>query len=126
VDIASALVFLHSKGLVHLDVKSLNILLKGNRTEAKLADLGLSKMVPDGQLSLMNTLPGTPAYSAPEVMEAQLQWRLRTVGRRDEFKTEVRTRHPLRMDVCKTDNKAPLPPTLLFIDYVNCWISWRW
>jgi len=59
VDIASALVFLHSKGLVHLDVKSLNILLKGGRSEAKLADLGLSKMVADGQqLSLMNTLPG--------------------------------------------------------------------
>lgn len=28
VDVASALVFLHSKGLLHLDVKSLNILLK--------------------------------------------------------------------------------------------------
>lgn len=89
-DVASALVFLHSKGLVHLDVKSLNILLKGNRTEAKLGDLGLAKLIPDGQLALQNTLPGTPAYSAPEVMQAQLQWRLRTQGRKDHFKTEVR------------------------------------
>jgi serine/threonine protein kinase len=103
VDIASALVFLHSKGLVHLDVKSLNILLKGNRMEAKLADLGLSKMVPDGHLSLMNTLPGTPAYSAPEVIGAQLQWRLRTMGRRDQFKTEVAT--PLETP------RPPRPPT---------------
>ena len=90
VDIASALVFLHSKGLIHLDVKSLNILLKGRRTEAKLADLGLARLVPDGHLALNNTLPGTPAYSAPEVIQAQLQWRLRTQGRKDQFRTEVR------------------------------------
>lgn len=89
-DIASALVFLHSKGLVHLDVKSLNILLKSGRTEAKLGDLGLARLVPDGRLALQNTLPGTPAYSAPEVIQAQLQWRLRTQGRKDQFKTEVR------------------------------------
>lgn len=88
-DVASALVFLHSKGLVHLDVKSLNILLKGRRAEAKLGDLGLARMVPDGHLSLLQTLPSTPAYSSPEVIQAQLQWRLRTQGRKDLFKTEV-------------------------------------
>ena len=90
VDVASALVFLHSKGVVHLDCKSLNILLKGRRTEAKLGDLGLAKLIPDGHLALQNTLPGTPAYSAPEVLRAQLSWRLRTQGRRDQFHTQVR------------------------------------
>ena len=63
--------------------------LQGKRTEAKLGDLGLAKLVPDGQLALLQTLPGTPAYSAPEVMQAQLSWRLRTQGRQDHFRTSV-------------------------------------
>lgn len=89
VDIASALVFLHTKGLVHLDIKSLNILLGQGRNEAKLADLGLARLVKEGNLDLQHTLPGTPAYSAPEVMRAQIQWRLRSQGQKELFSTEV-------------------------------------
>lgn len=90
VDIASALVFLHTKGLVHLDIKSLNILLGQGRKEAKLADLGLARLVKEGKnLDLAQTLPGTPAYSAPEVMRAQIQWRLRNQGATGIFSTEV-------------------------------------
>ena len=63
--------------------------MKGKGTEAKLADLGLAKLVPDGHLALQQTLPGTPAYSAPEVIQAQLSWRLRTQGRREQFRTSV-------------------------------------
>lgn len=88
-DIASALVFLHTKGLVHLDIKSLNILLGQGRKEAKLADLGLARLVKEGNLDLQHTLPGTPAYSAPEVMRAQIQWRLRNQGQQGLFSTEV-------------------------------------
>ena len=88
-DIASALVFLHTKGLVHLDIKSLNILLGQGRKEAKLADLGLARLVKEGNLDLQHTLPGTPAYSAPEVMRAQIQWRLRNQGQEGLFSTEV-------------------------------------
>lgn len=88
-DIASALVFLHTKGLVHLDIKSLNILLGQGRKEAKLADLGLARLVKEGNLDLLQTLPGTPAYSAPEVMRAQIQWRLRQQGQKGLFSTEV-------------------------------------
>ena len=88
-DIASAMVFLHTKGLVHLDIKSLNILLGQGRKEAKLADLGLARLVKEGNLDLLHTLPGTPAYSAPEVMRAQMQWRLRNQGQKGLFSTEV-------------------------------------
>ena len=92
-DIASALVFLHTKGLVHLDIKSLNILLGQGRKEAKLADLGLARLVKEGNLDLQHTLPGTPAYSAPEVMRAQIQWRLRNQGQQGLFSTEVSIQH---------------------------------
>ena len=63
--------------------------MQGRRTEAKLGDLGLAKLIPDGHLALQHTLPGTPAYSAPEVVQAQLSWRLRTQGRRDQFHTQA-------------------------------------
>ena len=67
--------------------------MQGRRTEAKLGDLGLAKLIPDGHLALQHTLAATPAYSAPEVMQAQLSWRLRTQGRRDLFHTEVSPSH---------------------------------
>ena len=63
--------------------------MQGRRTEAKLGDLGLAKLIPEGHLALQHTLPATPLYSAPEVLQAQLSWRLRTKGRRDQFHTQV-------------------------------------
>ena len=43
-DIARALEFIHLQGIVHHDVKSLNILLNEDSTEAKLADFGEAKV----------------------------------------------------------------------------------
>ena len=42
-DIAEGMAFLHSRGLIHRDLKSLNILLDG-RGRSKIADFGLSKV----------------------------------------------------------------------------------
>lgn len=96
---------------MHLDVKSLNILLGQGRKEAKLADLGLARLVKEGNLDLLQTLPGTPAYSAPEVMRAQMQWRLRQQGQKGLFSTEVspRTNPPASCESVSTTIPSSSP-----------------
>lgn len=80
--IAQALEFLHLQGIVHRDVKSLNILLDGGRTTAKLSDFGEAKekslattyamtstMITSGMAGAgAGAATGTMAYQAPEVL----------------------------------------------------------
>ena len=65
-NIASALAFLHKRRVVHLDVKSANILLTANNV-AKLGDLGLSALMKG---SFVNTIKGMGSFhwSAPELL----------------------------------------------------------
>lgn len=66
--LAEALRYLHKRGIVHRDLKPENLLLtsKADRgAELKIADFGLSRLRTDS--SLMTTVCGTWAYSAPEV-----------------------------------------------------------
>ena len=62
----SALAHLHSKGLVHRDVKLGNILI-GRDSTVKLCDMGLTRPVEEGvTVTATEMVVGTPNYMAPE------------------------------------------------------------
>ncbi len=66
VDIAKGLAFLHQEGILHRDIKSLNVLLN-NHLEAKLTDFGLSKVKNESQSTSIQSSAGTYAWMAPEL-----------------------------------------------------------
>lgn len=73
-DVSAALDYLHNKAqLMHCDIKSYNILIKGDFETCKLCDFGVALPVnKDGTLDVVkagkNTeYIGTPLWSAPEV-----------------------------------------------------------
>ena len=67
--IARGLCYMHSKRVIHKDVKPSNILLDNSKQNAKLIDFGIGVVAQ----SLLPSAPtfhfGTPEYSAPEVFE---------------------------------------------------------
>ncbi len=67
--VAAALDRVHAAGAVHRDVKPANILL-GARGVAKLADLGIASAADGTQITRSGSVLGTPAYVAPEQLDA--------------------------------------------------------
>lgn len=64
-DIARGMRFLHSRSIIHRDLKTLNVLIdKNNR--AKICDFGFSKQTEENQVMTMNI--GTPHWMAPELL----------------------------------------------------------
>ena len=66
-DVARGLKYLHSKRVVHFDLKSANILLTRAGT-AKVADIGMARVLQKSYLSMVSSGLGTFAWSAPEVL----------------------------------------------------------
>ena len=63
--IIETLKYIHSKNIVHRDIKPHNILLNLNN-EIKICDFGVGKEIIKG--NLVNETCGTPAYLAPELL----------------------------------------------------------
>lgn len=66
--VASALAYLHGRGLVHRDLKPSNLFLPDGRVDrVQLIDLGIARAtVPARPLTFSGTLLGTPGFMAPE------------------------------------------------------------
>lgn len=65
-DLVSALYYLHSRRILHRDLKPQNILLDKNQ-KARLCDFGLARNMTMGT-HVLTSIKGTPLYMAPEVM----------------------------------------------------------
>ncbi|CAL8286531.1 unnamed protein product [Lota lota] len=65
--IASAVAHIHKAGILHRDIKTLNIFLT-KTTLIKLGDYGLAKKL-DSQFAMAETCVGTPYYMSPELCQ---------------------------------------------------------
>ncbi|XP_026469203.1 aurora kinase C [Ctenocephalides felis] len=71
-DLASALLYLHDRGVIHRDIKPENLLL-GNKGQLKIADFGWSVHAPS---SRRTTVCGTLDYLPPEMVQGKSHTKL--------------------------------------------------
>jgi serine/threonine protein kinase len=91
VQIASGVEYLHTKNIVHRDIKAENVLLStlDNFAVCKICDFGLSKLTMEVGQTTMTSGIGTVVYMAPELIE-HAGCNVDTETRRvDQFKTDV-------------------------------------
>ena len=74
-DVALALAYLHSNGIIHRDLSSNNVLLIGSGSRAKVTDFGMSKFVDmNPRMTPLTQCPGTSTYMPPEALTAPPQY----------------------------------------------------
>ena len=66
-DLRDALYVIHSRGIVHRDIKLDNVLIFGER--AKLGDFGFATFIEPGEI--LTEIRGTPGYVAPEILSRE-------------------------------------------------------
>ena len=57
--------YLHGKGIIHRDIKALNVFLTVNN-EVKVGDFGVGRVMSDNTI-MVDTMYGTPLYLSPEL-----------------------------------------------------------
>jgi hypothetical protein len=80
IEVANAVAFAHSKGIIHRDIKPSNVMI-GEYSEVTLVDWGLAcslHPIPQAarifDLSQVMITCGTPAYMPPEISTGQREW----------------------------------------------------
>ena len=64
--------YCHSKKIYHRDIKAENILVNQKTLQTKITDFGFANVfVDDLKNDRMNTVCGTVAYMAPEILESK-------------------------------------------------------
>jgi len=66
IDVARALEYAHSKEIIHRDLKPANFMIKSDDNRVLLMDFGTSKDLVDQDITLPDTMLGTPKYMSPE------------------------------------------------------------
>nr|UDO46925.1 ser/thr kinase [Pandoravirus massiliensis] len=132
---AKGMHFLHSSGVVHRDLKSLNLLLDA-KWNVKVSDFGLTRFKSDlARAAGSDAVQGTVQWLAPEVLEesAQVDYMQADVYAFGIVLWEMATRSEpyagmspasIAVSVIRDDARPPLP-TLAPADYValvqECW-----
>ncbi|MCB9877971.1 MAG: serine/threonine protein kinase [Planctomycetes bacterium] len=120
-DIALATQAVHDAGLLHLDIKPSNVLVRRDGT-ALLADFGVVREVGTDQTHT-RTFAGTPIYAAPEQLrrvDAQISWHTDVYAIGLTLYELLAREQPLRdldlASIAKTVESGHFPPLARFVE----------
>ena len=68
VDVAQGLEFLHSQNIIHMDLSSNNVFLTKNLV-AKIANLGVAKVIETNKMKTLTQAPGAQHFMPPETLK---------------------------------------------------------